>query len=606
MNSRRPRRSPGTGKRPLAPLAHASGESTSQLSWWIPGLDLVRSYTSGLFRADLVAGLVLVAMLVPQGMAYAELAGLPPVTGLYATMIPLIAYAVFGPSRILILGPDSALAPVVAAAIIPIAGSDQSERMALAAVLAIMVGVMHLGGGIVGFGFITDLISRPVRLGYLAGIAVSVIASQLPRLLGFSVDANDLAGRLTGFGREIGEFDLTTAVFGVGTFVAIIGLRRFQTRVPATLIAVVVALLASRLIDTGVETVGSLPEGLPSLLVPSPDAAEMGRLALSAVAIALIAFADTSVLSRSYATRAGADVDQNQELRALGIANVANGLFQGFPISSSSSRTPVAEAAGAKTQITGLVSAVGLGCVLVFASGLFSALPLAVLSAIVVAAVLGLVDIRGLKRLWNVHRPDFVLAVASFAGVAAFGVLWGVGIAIGLSILAFLWRSWHPYDAVLGRSPGVKGYHDITRYPDAVQIPGLVLFRFDAPLFFANSGVFRSRLQAAFRQGDTKVVRVVVAAEPITDLDSTAADMLTELDKALEAEGIELAFAEMKDPVKDTLRRFGLVEKLGQARFFPTIGVAVRSFVEEFDAPWVDWEDEAADNGATAEIHEES
>ncbi|CAN5744333.1 sulfate permease [soil metagenome] len=587
-------------------MSNVSGQSPSHLSWWIPGLDVARTYTAGLFQGDFVAGLVLVAMLVPQGMAYAELAGLPPVTGLYATMIPLIAYAVFGPSRILILGPDSALAPVVAAAIIPIAGTNQSERMALAAVLAIMVGVLHIAGGIAGFGFITDLISRPVRLGYLAGIAVSVIASQLPRLLGFSVDANDLFGRLTGLGHEIGQFELTAAVFGLGTFAAILGLRRVQTRIPAALIAVVVALLASRWLDLDVETVGQLPEGLPSLVVPNPDAAEMGRLALSAVAIALIAFADTSVLSRSYASRAGKDVDQNRELRALGIANLANGLFQGFPVSSSSSRTPVAEAAGAKTQVTGLVSAVGLGCVLVFASGLFGDLPVAVLSAIVVAAVLGLIDVRGLMRLWQVHRPDFVLAVASFVGVAAFGVLWGVGIAIGLSILAFLWRSWHPYDAVLGRSPGVKGYHDITRYPDALQIPGLVLFRFDAPLFFANSGVFRSRLQAAVGQRDAQVFRVVVAAEPITDLDSTAADMLNELDKALEAEGIELAFAEMKDPVKDTLRRFGLVEKLGQARFFPTIGVAVRSFVEEFDVAWVDWEDEVEELSESGEFSGES
>ena len=568
---------------------------------WAPGLAVARGYRRAWLRGDLVAGLVLTALLVPQGMAYAELAGLPPVFGLYATMVPLVVYALLGPSRILVLGPDSAVAPVVAAAIIPIAGDDISERIALAGLLAVLVGVFCLAGGIAGFGFITDLISKPVRIGYLAGIAATVIVSQLPRLLGFSVDGNGLADDLAGLARGLDETDLASLALGGGALAFILVARRVEPRIPAALVAVVAATLAVKWLDLSLETVGAIPSGLPELAVPQPGSVELGKLTLTAIALALLAFADTSVLSRSYATRFGEEVDQDQELRALGAANLATGFLQGFPISSSSSRTPVAEAAGAKTQLTGLVGAVALGAVLVFANGLFRDLPTAVLSAIVIAAVIGLIDVPGLRRLSRVHRADFSLAIACFLGVAAFGVLWGIGISIGLSVLAFLWRAWHPYDAVLGRASGVKGYHDLTRYPDARQVPGLVLYRFDAPLFFANAGVFRARLLAAVRDTDPPARMIVVAAEPITDLDSTAADMLHDLDQELELLGVELAFAEMKDPVKDRLRRFGLVERIGHERFYPTVGVAVHRYVEEQGVAWVDWEEARDSPGAVSD-----
>ena len=568
---------------------------------WAPGLAVARGYRRAWLRGDLVAGLVLTALLVPQGMAYAELAGLPPVFGLYATMVPLVVYALLGPSRILVLGPDSAVAPVVAAAIIPIAGDDISERIALAGLLAVLVGVFCLAGGIAGFGFITDLISKPVRIGYLAGIAATVIVSQLPRLLGFSVDGNGLADDLAGLARGLDETDLASLALGGGALAFILVARRVEPRIPAALVAVVAATLAVKWLDLSLETVGAIPSGLPELAVPQPGSVELGKLTLTAIALALLAFADTSVLSRSYATRFGEEVDQDQELRALGAANLATGFLQGFPISSSSSRTPVAEAAGAKTQLTGLVGAVALGAVLVFANGLFRDLPTAVLSAIVIAAVIGLIDVPGLRRLSRVHRADFSLAIACFLGVAAFGVLWGIGISIGLSVLAFLWRAWHPYDAVLGRATGVKGYHDLTRYPGARQVPGLVLYRFDAPLFFANAGVFRARLLAAVRESDPPARMIVVAAEPITDLDSTAADMLHDLDQELELLGVELAFAEMKDPVKDRLRRFGLVERIGHERFYPTIGVAVHRYVEEQGVAWVDWEEARDSPSATGD-----
>jgi high affinity sulfate transporter 1 len=550
-----------------------------------------RQYRRSWLRGDLVAGLVLSALLVPQGMAYAELAGLPAVHGLYATMVPLLVYAVLGPSRILVIAPDSAVAPVVAAAIVPLAGNDTGERVALAGLLAILVGLACIAGGIASLGFLTDLISKPVRIGYLAGIAVSVVVSQLPRLLGLDVAGDGLASDLAGLVRNLDRIDLPSLILGGGSLAFLLAARRIEPRIPAALIVVAVTIVAVGWLDLAVETVGPIPGGLPEFAVPNPDSSDLGRLTLTALALALLSFADSSVLSRSYAARFGDHVDQNQELRALGAANLATGLFQGFPISSSSSRTPVAESAGAKTQLTGLVGAVSLGAILVFANGIFADLPTAVLAAIVIAAMVGLVDLAGLRRLARVHRADFFLALTCFCGVAVFGVLWGIGIAIGLSVLAFLWRAWHPYDAVLGRADGVKGYHDLTRYPEARQIPGLVLYRFDAPLFFANATIFSERLVAAVRGSPVPVKMVVVAAEPITDLDSTAADVLAALDHELETQGIELAFAEMKDPVKDRLRRFGLVERIGHERFYPTIGVAVRRFVEEYDVEWVDWED---------------
>jgi len=343
--------------------------------------------------------------------------------------------------------------------------------------------------------------------------------------------------------------------------------------------------------DLSVSVVGPLPGGLPAFSVPTASSDEVARLSFSAVAVALLAFGDTSVLSRSYASRLGQRVDQNQELRALGISNAATGLFSGFPISSSSSRTPVAEAAGSQTQLTGLLAAAGVGVVLLVGTSLLSDIPKSALAAVIISAVLRLVDISALRWLFRVNKRDCALAVASFLGVAAFGILPGVAIAIGLSILGVLERAWHPYNAVLSRVDEMKGYHDVERHPEGKQIPGLLIVRFDAPLFFANSEIFRETVEEAVaRHGRPE--RIVVAGEPITDVDSTAAEVLADLLDDLEAAKIEFAFAELKGPVKDKLRTYGLFDRIGEGRFYPTIGLAVRAHVEEHDVEWTDWEDE--------------
>ena len=564
---------------------------------WLPGLATLLDYRRSWFVNDLVAGLVLTAILVPVGMGYAQAAGLPAIYGLYATIVPLLAYAIFGPSRILVLGPDSSLAAIIAATIVPLAAGDPDRLVALAGALALLTGGLCILAGLARFGFITDLLSKPVRLGYLNGIALTVIIGQLPKLLGFSASGDNLVEEAISLVQGIaqGLTNWTAFAIGASCLAIVLVFKRRWPKIPGVLIAVVGATVLVGLLDlaatAGVSVVGPLPQGLPSFQIPAVSLADLSALAAGAIAITLVSFADTSVLSRTFALRGGYEVDQNQEMIALGAANVAAGLFQGFSISSSSSRTPVAEQAGAKTQVTGVVGALCIALLLLFAPTLLQNLPNAALGAVVIAACLSLVDIQGFVRLYQLRRGEFVLAFVCFLGVALIGVIQGIFIAIGLALLGFIWRAWRPYDAVLGRVEGLKGYHDVTRYPEAVRIPGLVLFRWDAPLFFANAEVFRDHVRQAIAVAPTPTRWVIVAAEPVTDIDITAAEMLSALDNDLQQAGIELAFAEMKDPVKDRLKDYGLFTKLGAELFFPTIGQAVNSYLEAYPVDWTDWED---------------
>lgn len=558
-----------------------------RLGHWVPGLELLRSYRGASLRSDVVGGVVLAALLVPQGMAYAELAGVPAVTGLYATFVPLLVYFLLGPSRILVLGPDSAVSPLVAAAIVPLAvAGDASARIALAGLLAILVGAIMLAGGLGRFGFVTELLSMPVRLGYLMGIAVTVIAAQLPKLFGFSVDAENLIPAVRDFVTGLDETNATALAIGAGSLAVILGLRRVAPKVPGVFAAVVGATLVVAALGLADEipVVGDVPAGLPAFDVPSVSLDDFKALLPAAVGIAFVAFTDTSILSRSYAARLRQDVDQNQELAVLGVANIATGLFQGFPLSSSSSRTAVAEDVGARSQVVGLTGAAVLALLLILGTGLVHDLPLSSLAAVVIVAVLGLIDVRAERRLRQSRRSEFLLSMGAFAGVAVLGVLWGVGIAIALSLLNFIRRAWRPHDAVLGRVENLKGYHDTERYPGARLIPGLVLYRFDAPLFFANADWFRARVRALAR--DAKWI--VVAAEPITDIDTTAGEMLNALHEELAADGVELAFAELKDPVRDRLRDYGIDDAIGDRRFFPTLGVAVAAYRREAGVDGID------------------
>ena len=562
----------------------------------MPGLQTLRHYSADWLHHDIAAGLVLTTMLVPVGIAYAVASGVPGIYGLYATIVPLLAYALFGPSRILVLGPDSSLAAVILAVVLPLSGGDPNRAIALAAMMAVVSGLVCIVAGLARLGFITELLSKPIRYGYMNGIALTVLISQLPKLFGFSINSD---GPLQSVGAIVtsvleGKVNWTTFTVGAATLTAII-LLKGSKRIPGILVAVVGAAIAVGALDlaarNGVSVLGSLPQGLPVFAIPWITHADIVPVLVGGTAVALVSFADTSVLSRVYAAKTRTHVDPNQEMVGLGVANLATGLFQGFPISASASRTPVAEAAGARTQVSGVVGALAVALLLLVAPNLLKNLPISALAAVVIAAAIGMIEISELRRIYRIQRWEFWLAISCTAGVAILGAIPGIGLAIAIAVIEFLWDGWRPHSAVLGRTDGLKGYHDIQRHPEARQIPGLVLFRWDAPLFFANAEWFHTKVLDAVAASPTPVRWVVVAAEPVTSVDITSADMLAELDDVLQLSGIELCFAEMKGPVKDKLKRFGLFSRLGEHFFFPTVGTAVSSYLKNHDVDWEDWED---------------
>src|SRR6516165_8601470 len=586
--------SPPTEREPVGgPAAPARPTGWTR---WFPGLSTLRRYESSWLRHDLVAGLVLTTMLVPVGIAYAVASGVPGIYGLYATIVPLLAYALFGPSRILVLGPDSSLAAVILGVVFPVSGGDPLRAVALASMMAVVSGIACILAGVARLGFITELLSKPIRYGYMNGIALTVLISQLPKLFGFSIEGDGPLRKLWAIADAVldGKMNWTAFAIGAGAL-AVILLLKNSKRVPGILIAVIGATAIVGALDlatrAGVSVLGPLPRGLPAFAIPWITYADIAPVLIEGCAVAVVSFADTSVLSRAYAARTGQNVDPNQEMVGLGAANLAAGFFQGFPISSSSSRTPVAEAAGARTQLTGVVGALAVALLLLLAPNLLRNLPAAALAAVVIASAIGLIEVTDLIRIYRVQRWEFWLSIVCLVGVAVFGAIPGIGVAVVIAVIEFLWDGWRPHSAVLGRAEGVRGYHDITRYPDARQIPGLVLFRWDAPLFFANAEFFKAGVLEAAAKSPTPLHWLVVAAEPVTSVDVTAADTLAELDDALHKAGTELCFAELKDPVKDKLKRFGLFSRFGENAFFPTIGAAVSSYLESHPVDWVDWEE---------------
>ena len=576
--------------------AERSAETPSRAPWgvrWLPGIDTLRRYERAWLPHDLTAGIVLSTVLVPAGMAYAEASGLPPVNGLYATIVVLVVYALLGPSRILVLGPDSSLAPIIAAAVVPLAAGDPQRAVQLAAMLALMSGAICVLAGVARFGFVTDLLSLPVRHGYMNGIALTIIAIQLPKLFGFSASGSTALEASRNFVQDVADGKTVGAALaiGVGCLVTIVVLRSLTPIVPGFLVAVAGAILAVVVFEpNGVSVVGVLPQGFPHPSIPSVGLSDMSQLLAGALGVALVSFTDTSVLSRTFSLRRGDHVDENQELIALGFTNVAAGFFQGFSSSASSSRTPVAEASGARTQVTGVVGAVAVLILLLWLPGLFRNLPSSALAAIVIASAVRLVEVRSVLRLARARRSELVISLVAFAGVAVLGVLPGLGIAVAVSLLNFVRRAWMPHSVELVRVDGMKGYHDGERHPEGRQVPGLVLFRFDAPLFFANADVFLERVVDLVDENkDTRWV--VVTAEPVTDVDSTAADMLQRLHDELQRRHVTLAFAELKGHMRDVLDRFRLVDLIGANRFYRTVGEAVKAYVREEGVEWTDWEE---------------
>jgi high affinity sulfate transporter 1 len=558
--------------------------AVGRLEAQVPGIAARKGYRRGWLAKAVVAALVLSALLVPQGMAYAELAGLPPITGLYTSILCLLGYAAFGPSRILVLGPDSSLGPMIAATIAPLAlaGGDPARAVALASLLGVIVGLLMTAAGLAKFGFVADLLSKPTQIGYMNGLALTIVIGQLPKLLGFSVDADGLVEEAKGFvtGVTGGEVNGTAATIGLVSLVGILVLQRLLPRVPAVLVAVVlasVAVSAWSLETHGVDTIGVLPSGFPPFTIPTAHWDDLPPLVVGALGISLVALADTMSTASSFAARRGEGVRGNQEMVGIGAANIAAGFFQGFPVSTSGSRTAVAEQSGSRSQLTGVVGAVTIALILILAPWLMQYVPQPTLGAVVVAAALSLADLAGTRRLWQQRRMEFGLSVLAFLGVALLGVLPGILVAVALSILNVFRRVWWPHQATLGQVPAVPGLHDTGEYPEARQLPGLVVFRFDAPLIFANSRTFDERVRSLL--ADRPDLRwVLVAADPITDVDTTAADMLEQLDAWLNERGVSLVFAELKDPVRAKIERYELTRTIDPEHFYPTLEAAVAAF----------------------------
>jgi high affinity sulfate transporter 1 len=557
------------------------------------GLEHLRHYQRAWLRFDVVAGLVLATLLVPQGMAYAELAGLPPITGLYTTAVALVAYAVFGPSRVLVLGPDSSLGPVIAATISPLLlpSSSPAEAVAYASVLALLVGAIVLVAGLLRLGFVADLLSRPTQLGYMNGLALTILVSQLPKLCGFSVDADGLVPEAAAFVRGLADGDAVgaAAALGVSALVLILVLQRWAANVPGVLVAVVGSIVAVRVLDLvehGVRVVGPMPHGFPPLTFPTIPVDDLPLLVAGAAGIAVVSLADTISTASVFAARAGDEVNGSREMIGVGAASLGAGLFQGFPVSTSGSRTAVAVQNGARSPLTSLVGVVAVVAMLLVAPGLLRNLPQAVLAAIVIAASWSLADLPGLARLRRLRTSEFVLALAAFLGVAVLGVLPGIGVAVALSILNVFRRAWWPYQAVLGRTDTVYGFHDVAFHEEVAHLPGLALYRFDAPLLFVNARSFREEVRR-LAATSPRPRWLVVAAEPITDIDTTAADMLAELDRELFEHGTTLVFAELKDAVRHTIGRYGLVDTLDPSRYPPTVRAAVEAYETDTGTAWV-------------------
>ncbi len=568
----------------------------SGLRRWLPILTWLPHYERGWLKDDLLAGLSLTALLVPQGMAYAQLAGLPPITGLYTSIMCLVAYAVFGPSRVLVLGPDSSLGPMIAASILPLlaSGGDPVRAVVLASVQSVLVGVFMIAAGAAKLGFVADLLSKPTMVGYMNGLALTILVGQVRKLCGFSIEADGLLGEIVATTEKIlaGATNMWALGIGVLALVVMKALQKVLPRVPAVLVAVIIGIAASMSFDLpskGVKVVGDLPQGFPPLTIPWVSIGDLGLLIAGALGITLVALADTISTASAYARRTGQPVDGNQEMVGIGAANVLAGFFQGFAVSTSGSRTAVAFKAGARSQVTGLMGALAILVLLLVAPNLLSALPMSVLGAIVVIAAFSLAEVAAARKLWSQRRVEFWLSIAATLAVAVLGVLPGIGVAVGLSILNVFRRAWWPYQAVLGREKGHPGYHDITHRPRLTSMPGLIIFRFDAPLFFANARTFAQQV-TRLASSDPTPKWILVAGEPISDIDTTAADMLAELVVDLEEQGTTLAFAELKSVVKGKLEAYELDEVTEKILYFPTLNVAGKAYRAQFGTDWGDTE----------------
>ncbi|OBF31359.1 sulfate transporter [Mycolicibacterium peregrinum] len=556
-----------------------SGRRASQT--WLPGLEQFTGYQRSWLRGDVLAGVTVAAYLVPQVMAYATVAGLPPVVGLWAALVPMAVYALLGSSRQLSVGPESTTALMTATALAPLAIGDPARYAAMSAVLALLVGAICLTAGLCRLGFLADLLSRPVLIGYMTGVAVIMISGQLGKVTGEDVTGDEFIDQVRSFIKELPSLHVPTVILSATVLALLLVLYRLSPRFPGPLVAVLAATAAVWLFsldNKGIRVVGGIPAGLPSPALPPVPLTELLALVIPAVGIAVVAFSDNALTARTFAARKGQTIDANAELRALGVCNLTAGVTQGFPVSSSGSRTALGDAVGSRTQLYSLVMLATVLVVMLAGRDLLEHFPMAALGALVVYAALRLIDVAEFRRLASFRRSELVLAVATTVAVLGLGVLYGVLVAIALSLMDALRRIARPHDSILGYVPGIAGMHDVDDYPEAVSVPGLVVYRYDAPLFFANAEDFRERALAAVAEAHDPVEWFVLNAEAQVDPDLTAVDALEQLRRELTAQGVVFAMARVKSDLRDDLVAAGFLDRVGADRIFPTLPTAVEAF----------------------------
>lgn len=567
-------------------LRQESTVMKQNLAHWLPGMAQFTGYQRSWLRGDVLAGVTVAAYLVPQVMAYATVAGLPPVAGLWAALVPMGVYALLGSSRQLSVGPESTTALMTATALAPLVVGDPARYAAMAAMLALLVGAICLVAGLCGLGFLADLLSRPVLVGYMTGVAVIMISGQLDKVSGVEVTGDEFVDQIRSFASGLGSVHVPTVVLSAAVLALLLLLYRIAPRFPGPLVAVLAATAVVWLFsldDKGIRVVGGIPAGLPVPTLPPVAMTELLALAIPAAGIAVVAFSDNALTARTFAARKGDTIDASAELRALGICNLTTGVTQGFPVSSSGSRTALGDTVGSRTQIYSLVMLATVLLVMLAGRNLLEHFPMAALGALVVYAALRLIDAAEFRRLARFRRSELFLAVATTVAVLGFGVLYGVLVAIALSLMDTLRRIARPHDSVLGYVPGVAGMHDVDDYPDARPVPGLVVYRYDAPLFFANAENFRERALAAVEAADGSVEWFVLNAEAQVDPDLTAVDALEQLRQDLTARGIVFAMARVKSDLRDDLVAAGFIDRVGADRIFPTLPTAVEAFRNRSD-----------------------
>jgi sulfate permease, SulP family len=545
-----------------------------------PGLAALRRRDGPALRGDLIGGLTVAAYLVPQVMAYAAVAGLPAAAGLWAAVAALAGYALLGSSRRLSAGPESTTAVMTAVAITPLAAGDPARHATLAAALAVLVGVICVAGRVVRLGFLADLLSRPVLVGYLTGIALTMITSQLGRLTGIPVDGDSPVAEILSAAGRLALLHLPTLLLSAGVLAVLVAVGLLAPRVPAPLVAVLLAggvTVAFSLQEAGIAVVGAVPLGVPVPALPAVGVTDLAVLVLPAAGVALVGYSDDVLTGRAFATRDRERLDADRELLALGAANIAAGMLQGFPVSSSGSRTAVNEAAGGRSQLSSVVTLVLVLVVLLVAGPVLAGFPTAALGALVVYAAVRLIEPREYVRFARFRRSELALAIATAVAVLAAGVLYGVLAAVGLSVLDLLRRVSRPHDGTLGFVPGLAGMHDVDDYPDATTVAGLVVYRYDAPLCFANAEDFRRRAVRAV-ESDPAARWLVLNVEAISEIDVTAADTLLALCDDMASRGVTVALARVKHELLGDLARSGVRDRVGDDRIFPTLPTAVAAF----------------------------